>query len=85
MSRNLSNILAIIIFISCVSMEAPPPLNKRTLLIDEQSSALIYPYNYKKCKTCDIEREVLKFDLTNKEIRQKLIDIGFECRVKEKY
>ncbi len=80
---NLNNLLAILIFTACVTMEGPPGLNKRTLLIDSQSSSLIYPYNYQKCKTCDIEREVIKFNLNDKEIRKKLIDIGFECRVKE--
>ncbi len=82
---NLSKIIAIIIFISCVSMEAPPELNQRTLLIDEQSPSLIYPYNSKKCSTCKVERTVEKYDLTQKEVRMKLLDVGFECHVSEKF
>lgn len=82
-------VLFILLFVSsCASSTIPLREQDRTLLIDQESASLIYPYNGEVCKypnrrffrRCSPKRFILKYDLTDKAVREKLIDQGFSCQ-----
>lgn len=87
------DIFLVLLLASCVTASIPLRLQDRTLLIDIQSASLIYPHVKEECKypnrrlfkRCKDVHTIIKYDLTDKRIREKLIDSGFECHSKLKF
>ncbi len=78
---------------ACAAATTPLRLQDRTLLIDPEGPYLIYPYLGEECKypnrrifkRCKDKRVVLKYDLTDESVREKLIAAGFQCSSKLKF
>lgn len=85
--------LFLLLFLSCATASTPFRLQDRTLLIDSKSSSLIYPYVGEECKyperrifkRCKDVHKIIKYDLKDERVRDKLISAGFECHSKLKF
>ena len=68
-------------------------MQDRTLLIGDDGPYLIYPYYKTVCKypnrrffkKCTKVHTTIKYDLSEKEIRDDLRNLGFRCNTRSKY
>lgn len=71
-----------------MQMDSPPALELRTLRISPDLAGFEYQYSVcsKKFFVICTEHKMVKetYDLTDKKIRQQLIDMGFVARVRDK-
>ena len=80
------SIASLLITISCASKNLIRPLRDRTLMISKDGAKLYWQSCIKKTmfkKRCK-EWHRDEYDLTKKEVREKLIDMGFVVRVRER-
>lgn len=79
----LKYLLVFTIMFGCASATVVPRLENRTLFISKDFAGFWYKYCVKKkffsrkCKEWKID----KYDMSNKDVRMKLINMGFVARV----
>jgi len=88
-------LLFLFLFLSCSLLASKEllKLSDRTLLIDSHGRGLIYPYNKYVCerpdrwfnKKCKWVRMEEIYNLEDEKIRNKLINLEFQCSSKHKY
>jgi hypothetical protein len=94
MKRKIISKAVILLLISnCAGALPLLRIEDRTLLIGEDGPFLVYPYNKIVCKhpdrllfkQCKEVHEIIKFDLSEKETRDDLRNLGFKCNTISKY
>ena len=89
----ITKILILLMLSNCAGALPLLRMEDRTLLIGEDGPFLVYPYYKTVCKypdrvlfkQCKQEHEILKFDLSIKETRDDLRNLGFKCSTISKY